>query len=162
MKRSRCHLAGAVLALLTTSPLPAHAAAYANARFGYSISYPNDLLIPEHEADNSDGRSFHARHGAAKMSVWGNFRNDQAPDAISREYQADCVGGKITYKAIRPRLVAFSCVTSAGNVIYQKTLIGEDDILRSVRFDYPYPERATWDPVVKQVSGSLRVEPGAY
>ena len=154
--------AAPVLALsffgLVVSPHSAWAATYANARFGYSVTYPDDLLIPEREADNSDGRAFHVRHGAARMSVWGAYRDEASegtPDAIARLYQADCGGGKITYKIVKPRLVAFSCVTPAGQIIYQKTLIG-GDVLRWVRFDYPYSDRAAWDTVVRQVSSSLR------
>lgn len=142
----------------TVSPLAARAATYTNVRFGYSISYPDDL-VPEREADNGDGRIFHARRGTAKLSVWGSFRNgdlEGTPDAIADQYLTDCGAGKITYKLVKPRLVAFSCVTLAGKVIYQKTLIGADDVLRSLRFEYLHSDRAAWDPVVRRVSGSLR------
>ena len=30
-------------------------------RFGYLISYPSDLLIPQGEADNGDGQKFLAK-----------------------------------------------------------------------------------------------------
>jgi hypothetical protein len=61
----------------------------------------------------------------------------------------------MTYKVVKPRLIAFSCVTTAGRTIYQKTIVN-GDILRSVRFDYQYSDRSVWDQVVSRVSASLR------
>ncbi|HEY3778206.1 MAG TPA: hypothetical protein VGL35_09115 [Rhizomicrobium sp.] len=142
-------------------PPSAQAAMYVNARFGYSIVYPDNLLVAERESDNSDGGAFHARRGPAKMSVWGSYRDEdteKTSDAIARLYETDCGAGKVTYRVVKPRLVAFSCVNAAGRIIYQKTLI-DGDVLRSMRFEYPYADRATWDPVIKQVAGSLSAVP---
>ncbi len=134
----------------------AGAATYANVRFGYSVGYPAELLIPEPEADNGDGRKFHARHGTATMLVWGSYNADkQSPEEIARAYESDCSAGQVNYKVAKSQLVAFSCTTPAGHVIYQKTLI-HGDVLTTVRFEYPVGERTIWDPVVQQVSGSLR------
>ncbi len=151
-----------VLAMVVAQPQGAGAAgratSYVNARFGYSIDYPADFLSPEREADNGDGRAFHARHGAGKVLVWGSYRDEDSeatPAAIAQLNESDCAPGKITYEVAKPKLVAFSCMSRAGGIIYQKTLVGRD-VLRSVRFDYPDSERAAWEPVVKQVAGSLR------
>jgi len=38
-------------------PSPSVFDTYCNARFGYCIHYPNDLLYPQREADNGDGRA---------------------------------------------------------------------------------------------------------
>ena len=114
-----------IFAFLGLMALPAQAATYINARFGYSISYPESLLIAEREADNGDGRTFHAHNGTAKVSVWGANRDDDSektPQAIARSYQTDC-GAKPANQVIKPKLVAFSCATAAGRVIYQKILI---------------------------------------
>ena len=135
-------------------------ATYVNARFGYSVSYPADLLVPEPEADNGDGRRFHARRGTAAMLVWGAYNAEkQSPAGIARQYEADCGAGKVTYKVAKPALVAFSCITPAGRLIYQKTLIRRD-VLATVRFEYPAAEQATWNPVVQRVSASLSAGSG--
>ena len=152
---------GLALTVLATSAHSAGAATYVNARFGYSVSYPTDLLIPEPEADNGDGRKFHARRGTAAMLVWGAYNADQrSPEDIAREYEVDCGAGKVTYKVAKPQLVAFSCITPAGRVIYQKTLI-RHDVLTTVRFEYPAAEQTIWNPAVQQVSGSLSAGSGA-
>lgn len=130
---------------------------YVNVRFQYAIDYPTDFLVAEREADNSDGRSFHARRGTGKMSVWGSHRvedTEATPIAIAREYEDDCAPNKITYEVLKPRLVTFSCVSRAGLVIYQKSLV-DKDVLRSVRFEYPYADRKTWNSVVMQISASF-------
>jgi hypothetical protein len=152
---------GSALAVLATSAHSAGMATYVNSRFGYSVSYPADLLIPEPEADNGDGRKFHDRHATAVMSVWGAYNADQqSPQDIARNYEGDCGAGKVGYEVAKPQLVAFSCITPAGRVIYQKTLI-RHDVLTTVRFDYPAEEQAVWDPAVRQVSGSLSAGSGA-
>ena len=149
---------------LVVSPHSACAATYANARFGYSITYPDDLLIPEREVDNSDGRAFHARHGAGTGCRFGartEMLRRKGRRTIASLYQAGLWRGQGHYKVVKPRLVAFSCVTQAGQIIYQKILI-DGDVLRSVRFDYPYSDRAVWDTVVKQeLSSSLSAGSGA-
>lgn len=154
-------IAFAVLVLVQALAGAANAATYANARFGYWLDYPAQLMVPGREADNGDGREFHAHHGAAKMAAWGGYNAlDQSPAQIAQDYEKGCRGGKIGYRVARPRLVAFSCVMPGGRVLYQKTLIG-GDVLATIRFDYPLAERATWDPVVNMVAGSLRLRPGA-
>ena len=46
---------------------------YSNARFAYSIDYPTDLLTPQDESQNGDGRVFTAKHGSAELRVWGQY-----------------------------------------------------------------------------------------
>ena len=156
-------LIGAALSasvLLSAAAVPANAATYVNVRYGYGVSYPADLLIAEPEADAGDGRAFHARQGTAKMSVWAQWKLDddvidQSPEGIAREAAADCAGGRGAYRLVKPQLVAVSCITPKGVVIYQKTLISKDE-LTTVRFEYPYTERERWDHVVTRVAASLQ------
>ena len=134
---------------------------YRNVRFGYQVSYPADLLEPEPEADNGDGRAFHARHGSGKVLVWGSYRLEDVeptPSAIAHGYEKDCGRGSLSYEVIKPRLIAFSCRNAKGEIIYQKTLVGRD-ILRSVRVEYPETGQAVWDAVTKQMSASFRALP---
>ncbi len=148
----------AALALSTVAAFPASAADYANARYGYFVSYPANLLVAEREADSGDGRKFHAKRGTAKMAVWAEWKMDeldQSPDHIAREAASDCDGGKVAYKVVKPKLVALSCVTPKGRVHYQKTLIGKDAVT-TLTFEYAASEKARWDPVVARVSTSLQ------
>ncbi|MBS0294834.1 MAG: hypothetical protein JSR45_00895 [Proteobacteria bacterium] len=129
---------------------------YGNARFGYLVSYPDKLLAPEQEADNGDGRRFHARHGSASMSVWGGWLTEgETPSSIAREYMGACAGGTVTYKVVKRSLEAFSCITARGRVLYHKTTVRRG-ARATLEFDYPRAERAIWDPVVKRVAASLK------
>ena len=152
-------LIGAVSSMLIASG-PAHAETYTNVRYGYWVSYPADLLVAEPEADAGDGLSFHARQGTAKMSVWATWNLhdeavDQSPEGVAREAASDCARGPIPYRVVKPKLVAVSCVTSQGRVVYQKTLISKDEVT-SVRFEYPKVDSNRWDDVVKRVAASLQ------
>ncbi len=145
--------------VLATSSL-ANAATYSNVRYGYWVSYPDDALVAEPEADAGDGRAFHARHGTAKMSVWATWNLhdnavDQSPRGVAREAAMDCANQALPYRVVKRTFVALSCVTPKGSVIYQKTLISKD-VLTSVRFEYPSAEKAHWDDVVKSVAATLQ------
>ena len=136
-------------------------ATYRNPRFGYSLDYPVELLRPETDAPNGDGRYFSALRGNADMAAWGdiNFKRQTAAQ-IENEYQQSCTKGRVTYREVKADFFAFSCVTPSQRVIYQKTLI-RGDVLTSMSFEYPWTDRGIWAPVATQVSGSLRAGPGA-
>ena len=154
-------LAFTVLAVAVALAGSASAATYANARFGYWIDYPADLIVPGRESDNGDGREFHAQGGTVRIATWGEYNAlDQTPGQLAQVSEKDCQSGKIAYHVAKSRLVAFSCVMPGGRILYQKTLIG-GDVLATVRFEYPSAERAKWDPVVNRVAGSLRLRPVA-
>src|ERR1041385_1585764 len=64
--------AGSVVLLKAQVPAADHHTwkVYTNVRFHYSICYPQDLLVPQGEAENSDGQKFVAKDGA-KLIVFG-------------------------------------------------------------------------------------------
>ena len=45
---------------------------YSNARFGYVINYPTDILIPQGEADNGDGQKFISKEKGVIALVYGS------------------------------------------------------------------------------------------
>ncbi|MFP6560440.1 hypothetical protein WJ542_19375 [Paraburkholderia sp. B3] len=136
-----------------------HVATYGNVRYQYTIDYPADLLAAGREADDSDGVVFSAKSGTAQVTVWGRFNaNDDTPAQILRsEEQGPCAGVRASYEVSKRHLVAFSCQTPTNEVVYEKMII-HGDTLVAVQFVYPVAEQATWSPVIKQMSGSLRIE----
>ena len=130
-------------------------AMYGNPRYGFSIHYPSELLAAEPESDNGDGRKFHARHGSARIAVWaGDNALNQTPAAIARDAEEDCGRRPAVYRLVKPTVVAVSCITSTGGVVYRKTLI-RGDILTSLLATYSASERSVWDPVVQRMAQSL-------
>ena len=149
--------ASLIAAVAMAGAAPAADAVYVNARFGYELSYPTDRLVAQPEASNGDGRRFRARDGSAEMAVWGGYNAlEQSPAALARAVvDTDCGGRTPALRVARADLVAVSCLKADGRIVYQKTLI-HSDVLTTLRFDYPAAERATWDPVVKRVSASMK------
>jgi hypothetical protein len=161
---NRLSLAGALVALAATAPAPPAIAApgawrdYRNDRFGYEVGYPADLLAPQPEAENGDGRHFKARRGHADVAVWAGYANGETLAVAAGEAEQTCAGAHASYKVIRtakrPPFMALSCAAPGGQVFYAKAYAC-DDILTQLQFTYPAAEKATWDPVVTKMSASL-------
>ncbi|HTR87972.1 MAG TPA: hypothetical protein VMI56_26050 [Reyranella sp.] len=151
------------LALAALASVPATGgpslATYANSRFGYTVEYPADLLVPQEEAENGDGRAFEARHGRAQILVYGGYNAlNESPAELAGRAETDCAGHHAQYRVAKPNLVAISCTTTDG-ILYQKTMI-RGDTLTTLRAAYPSSERKVWDGVVARMSRSLVPAPG--
>ena len=157
-------LAGACAALVALSfGAPPSLAAplgwqtYQNARFGYSIAFPGDLLAPEPEADNGDGRHFQARRGHVDVAVWASYANGRTLASLADEAEHDCAPGHPVYRVVRPTkrppFMALSCANMV-QVFYAKALQCRD-VITEIQFTYPTNEKATWDPVVTKMTASL-------
>ena len=147
--------------------IPAHSAGsatsneldrlYINARFGYSVRYPGGLLIPGPESSNGDGVAFRPERGTAEMRVSGMYNGlDQTPAGLAQEELEGCDPGKAPYEVVRPNLIVVSCERLGGRqIFYQETII-HGDVMTALFFVYPSRERAIWEPVVINVSRSLK------
>jgi len=100
---------------------------YHNTRFGYSISYPKDVLYPQGEADNGDGQKFLSKEADASLLVYGSQNLDD--QTLEEIYQEESRGGTIenpkkviTYRALKGNLFVVSGYMS-GNIFYQKTIL---------------------------------------
>lgn len=135
------------------------AATYANVRYGYTIDYPGDLLVPGKEADNSDGLVFSAKSGKAKVAVWGRYNaNEDTPaQLLHGEERSPCAGTQASYEISKRNFVAFSCQTPKNEIVYEKMII-HGDTLVAVQFTYPAQEQSIWSPAIKQMTDSLRIE----
>ena len=76
------------------------------------------------------------------------------PTQLADMYAEQCRGQFAAYRVVRDDLVALSCVHD-GEVFYEKTLI-HGDTLMSVSATYPQPDARVWEPIVRQMAGSLR------
>lgn len=168
MKRGS--FAGVAIVVMALAAAPAGRAApagwntYHNARFGYSVLYPGDLLAPLPEADNGDGRHFQPRPGHADVAVWAGYANGQTLAGLAAEAERDCAGGRASYKVVRtqkrPPFMALSCAKPGGQVLYAKALQCAD-VITQIQFTYPAAEKTTWDAVVTTMSASLGAGCGA-
>jgi hypothetical protein len=125
---------------------------YTNVRFQYTVCYPEGLLVPQGEADNSDGQKFLAADGA-QLAVWGSYNaldeslKDRLAETGSRLAGA---AGKVTYKVLKPHWFVVSGQNGA-TVFYAKTLHRDD---RFMVFELTYSDTAAvvYEPVVRRIA----------
>ncbi len=127
-------------------------AVYHNDRFGYTVDYPSDLLVPQGEADNGDGQVFKARKGDATLTVFGQYLMKDLPsqcDALATARSFD--GANITYKVAKPDLSIASGYRKPGVVFYLKKVKAGGTCL-SLELAYPIEDRGTFDSQVAKIS----------
>jgi hypothetical protein len=121
---------------------------YINARFGYSISYPADLLAPQGEADNGDGQIFKNRD--AEMRVFGS--NMLLKGTLLKEFNSVVKehGTTVTYKTYRKNYFVVSAL-SEGYIFYQKTIARSDGVFITFMITYDEGKRKIYDDVVTHI-----------
>lgn len=127
---------------------------YANARFDYSICYPADLLVPQREADNSDGRAFTGADGA-KLLVYGSYSavDEAVPQAAASHAQSL---GRVTYRVVTARGFVLSG-RKGGDIFYEKTdLVG--DAYKTFILTYPARASGVYNVVAARLAGCFRTK----
>lgn len=123
---------------------------YTNARYGYSISYPSNLLIPQGEADNGDGQAFRSKDGAAEMLVYGSQNLGGALAEAYREAQA---GKNVSYKTIKGNWFVVSG-RDGSKIFYRKTML-KGDVLKTFTIEYDESLRSTYDAITTRIARSF-------
>lgn len=146
-------------ALVTVAPLAVagELAVYHNARFGYSIGYPLEFF-PQGESENADGQRFLSPDGAAVLMVWAGFNVLETP--LHKEYKSALTDRhrEVTYEVMQDNWFVVSGY-EGGRIFYRKTVLGRGgDAYFSFELLYPRERRLEFDPLVKPVADSFRVE----
>jgi hypothetical protein len=126
---------------------------YTNVRFQYSICYPQDLLIPQGEAENSDGQRFLAKDGA-KLIVFGqnNALNEPLKDVLAdTTSRLTGASGKVTYTALKPDWFVVSG-QNGQSVFYAKTLFAHEQF-KSFELTYDSGASTVYKPVISRLAG---------
>lgn len=124
---------------------------YVNVHFNYSVCYPADLLTPQPESPNSDGRKFVGKDGATMLAYGSNNVLDTPAATAAKQTGARLAGtsGKITYSAVRPKWFVVSGSSDAAN-FYAKSLYSGDQV-KAFELTYPTSAAATWS----RIAGTL-------
>lgn len=135
---------------------------YGNARFGYEVSYPPDLLIPQGEAENGDGQCFLSREGDVELCVWGshNAMDETIQSNFQKDIQEKTPGHpdkSVTFKQIKGSTYVVSGYLG-DKIFYQKTIhIPQDDIFTTCYLIYPADKKQEFDSVVTSISKSFQI-----
>jgi hypothetical protein len=141
-----CSAAGPV----KTTAYPVKDDSYCNARFGYCIDYPADVLIPQEEAANGDGRKFINRKGAIILTVFGRLNLDSEGEVIpvSKQYNSDLARLKkeasIKYKTAGKDFYVISGQYKNGKSFYHKMIL-KNDAFCFAMLEYSDEEKAVFD-----------------
>ena len=127
---------------------------YGNARFGYSISYPSNL-VGKGEAENGDGQVFQTKDKSAKLTVWG--ANNALNQSLKAIYNGDLKerGKSVTYKTIGANFYVISG-KQGGKIFYQKTIRSSEDTYFTFIFEYAENKRSTYDKATAQIAKSFK------
>lgn len=127
---------------------------YSNARFGYSISYPSNLLTPQGEADNGDGQVFSGADGT-EMRVFGS--NMLLNETLLKEFNAVVKehAGSVTYKTYQKKFFAVSG-TKDDKIFYQKTIAKPNGSFITFMIEYDKSKRDIYDKAVSRMVKSFK------
>ncbi|GBC61254.1 hypothetical protein DENIS_2214 [Desulfonema ishimotonii] len=132
---------------------------YLNARFGYGISYPEGLLIPQGEADNGDGQKFLSEEHDVEMAVWGgnNALDETLHSRFLEHLQSktnDHPNRNVTYKHLGRSWFVVSGF-NGDKVFYNKTIFINDTFL-VLHITYPKAKKTMLDPITSSISKSFK------
>jgi hypothetical protein len=123
---------------------------YSNARYGYQISYPVGLLIPQGESTNGDGQKFLSKNGSATLLAFGSNRLDRS---LQDEFESAQENRTVTYKVLKRDMFVVSGVDN-GKIFYQKTLL-RGDVFKTFIIEYDEGERKVFDPITTRIARSF-------
>lgn len=132
---------------------------YHNSRFGYFISYPEDVLYPQGEADDGDGQKFLSKDADAELLAYGS--NNTLNQSLEDLFRHESRGGTghdskkvVTYRVLGDHWFVFSGFNS-GKVFYQKTIL-KNNQFESFYFEYPESKKSIFEPILRDISNSFK------
>ncbi|PQV63352.1 hypothetical protein B1R32_1127 [Abditibacterium utsteinense] len=132
---------------------------YHNARFGTLVRYPANLVAPQPESANGDGRKFVSRDGQIELTVYGfnNAMNRTATGEMNRairDWKRDTA--RLTYyKAGRDWFVLSGYL--GADIFYEKTLLRRG-VFHTLIWQYPKVLKKRLDASVSRSAASFFVE----
>ena len=149
-----------IAALLVAFQLNAQAAdsewkKYANARFGFVLTYPASLL-PGPEAMNGDGREFHSKDKEFSLAAFAHFFVPESGDSFEKRWQEELETPDvtITYKKKAANWYVVSGLTKSGTEYYHK-LYRKGSSWASFHITYPHAQNKKYDAWVARIEKSF-------
>jgi hypothetical protein len=131
---------------------------YRNQRYGFSLSYPADLLVVERTAEAGDGQVFVATDADARLLV-GALSNDSGyTPATYQDYIARQSYGQyqIGYRRLGKTWFVLSGEGN-GKIFYEKVMFTcAGRLINSFAMVYPSDQRHLFDPVVERIENTFQ------
>ena len=134
-----------------------------NARFGFQIAYPADILRPAQSPPGDDGRVLVSADGKVRMIV-ATF--DNAENLTLSAYRdfllADIYAGtRLDYQAVKTRWFVISGTKGSQTFYERVTFSCGGRMINSWAIRYPTAERGLYDRVVEKIAHTYSVGAGA-
>lgn len=133
---------------------------YTNPRFGTKVDVPLNGFVADPPPQNGDGQSWTSNDGRGQISVYGSFIVVADTFPGYRRFMLDSAredGLDITYSASKRGWFAYSGF-QGNDIIYVKVVRSENcssPVANHIYLQYPKDQRATYNPIVKQMAKSL-------
>ncbi len=108
---------------------------YCNGRYSYCIDYPKDILIPQPESENGDGRKFISETNDSELIVWGEM--NVLDESIEEKFNEAVDEGGIDKKELKENSFIISGKRD-DKLYFQMTKTIEDGF---ATFVVKYPEK---------------------
>lgn len=137
---------------------------YCNERFDYCVDFPKELIFPQPESYNGDGRVFKNKQGEDILTVFG--RNNSDPDggniSLEQQYEDDSrdilneYKGKqvVTYQKLGNNFFVLSGYRN-GKIFYQKTILKSDAFAYAI-LEYSEDESDVYKPIAENILKSFK------
>ncbi len=131
---------------------------WAGSKFGTRIDYPSDLFAIMPEPDAHDGRSFAAADGA-QIAAWGAFADVVDFESAIATTRDAADYSEATYRRREKNWAVVSgyrSIEGQRSVFYERYFLDPGKaVYHVVAITYPVEARATYDPIVGRIAGSL-------
>jgi len=125
---------------------------YTDVRFQYAICYPEDLLVPQGESDNSDGQKFLA-NDSGQLIVFGsnNALNQPLKDNLATTASRLAgASGKVTDKLLEPDWFVVS--GQNGPIIFYANVFYSRGQFKSFELTYNDSAAAVYEPLIRRLA----------
>jgi hypothetical protein len=136
---------------------------YVNEKFGFSITYPSEILAPDTEMASDSGQVFRSNDRMADLKVWIDPRVTPVEgEAINLQqlYNEDIAyksGYEIVRKTFATTSYTIAKVRGGQYIYYQKTIISNGRVVTGLlRYNGDSPEKTTYDAMIENLFKSLK------
>jgi hypothetical protein len=124
---------------------------YANARFGFVLTYPG-ALVGSPPPENGAGREFHTADGEFSVVAHGHFLSQDDGDSLDKRWEEQLKEGgeTVTFKKKTATWFVVSGVGKNGVEYYTKFFVKGSNWVE-FRITYPHAKSKKFDPWVAQI-----------